>query len=205
MAEIAEPLRSARILAKPKKFPPLRSFSCGRKGQPWEKMVNEWARGLYLGTETSSQTVVVLEDAHGKLVGVCSFMRESLPVRAGGLIGTAYCIHMIGIDRLYRGKRLEDGSRLGDVLLDGALEHIRMNSDGRTPHIWSLVSPENHRSRALFDRHGFDEWRYSGEGEIIYVLRPRRRSSRARPADGKRIARWLPRRIKGSKDRGDRT
>jgi hypothetical protein len=43
MAGIVEPLRPARILARPKKFAPLRSFSCGRDGELWERMVNEWA------------------------------------------------------------------------------------------------------------------------------------------------------------------
>jgi hypothetical protein len=168
MPDIAEPLRPVRILANPKKHLPLRGFSCGRKGQYWERLVNDCVRNLYLGKETLSQTVVVLEDADGKLVGVCTFHPHSL----GKFMGDAQRIHIIGTDRLYHGTRLQDGSRLGDVLLGGALEQIELACECRMPYVSTLVTPENSRSRALFARHGFRDLPYSGEGEIRYVRAP---------------------------------
>jgi hypothetical protein len=170
MPDIAEPLRPARILVTPKKFPPLRNFSCGRKGMSWEKMVNDCARSLYLGKETPTQTVVILEDANGKLIGICSF----LPDARGRFVGDAQRIHIIGTDRLYHGKRLEDGSRLGDALLRGALEQIEIACDGRMPYVSALVSPGNDRSRALFERHRFRALSYPGEGEMQYLRSPHR-------------------------------
>jgi hypothetical protein len=168
MPEITEPLRPVRILANPKKYLPMRNFSCGRKGNYWERLVNDCVRGLYLGKETLAQTVVVLEDASGKLVGICTFHPHSL----GKFMGDAQRIHIIGTDRLYHGQRLEDGSRPGDVLLLGALEQIELACDCRMPYVSTLVTPENERSRALFARHGFRDLPYPGEGEIQYVRAP---------------------------------
>ena len=165
MPDIAEPLRPARILVTPKKYRPLKDFSCGRKGDYSEKLVNECARNLYLGRETLTQTLVVLEDANGKLIGICSFHPHAL----GRFSGNAQRIHVVGIDRKYRGKRLEDGSRPGDALLHGSLGQIGMAGGDRMPHVSALVNPENHHSRALFARHGFRELPYPGEGAIKYV------------------------------------
>jgi ribosomal protein S18 acetylase RimI-like enzyme len=160
---------------KHKKFAPLKSFSCGRQGQPWEKMINEWVRDLYLGTVMRAQTVVVLEDAIGKLVGVCSFLPHPLDIPASRRIGNSQRIHMLGTDRLFRGERLADGSSPGDVLLRGALQHIEIAGEGRMPYVSALVAPENDRSLALFKRHGFTEQPYAGEGAIICVRAPSRR------------------------------
>jgi hypothetical protein len=168
MPDIAEPLRPARILVTPKKYPPLKRFSCGRKGSPSEKYVNECIRDLYLGRETLVQTLVVLEDANSKLIGVCSFHPHSL----GGSRSDAQRIHLAGVDRKYHGIRLEDGSRPGDVLLRGALEQVEMVCNGRMPYLSALVNPENHRSRALFTRHGFREAPYAGEGAVRYIRAP---------------------------------
>lgn len=183
MPEIAEPLRPVRVVAKPKKFPPLRSFCSGRKGNRWEKLVNEWARSVYLGQQAETQTVLVLEDAHRKLIGVAGFKPKPLPGsevianRLGKLVVSAQYIQMFGIDRLYHGRRLEDGSRLGDVLLCGMLEQIERACGDRMPHVWAHVTPENARARALFARHGFEELPYSGEGEIAYARSPHRGAS----------------------------
>jgi hypothetical protein len=168
MSDIAEPLRPARILLTAKKYLPLRGFSCGRKGDYSEKLVNECARNLYLGRETLTQTLVVLEDTNSKLIGICSFHAHSL----GRFMGDAQRIHVVGVDRKYHGKRLEDGSRPGDALLRGALELIEVVCDNRMPYVSTLIYPENHRSRALFARHGFRELPYPGEGAIKYVRSP---------------------------------
>lgn len=168
MPDIAEPLRPIRILGAPKRYLPLRNFSCGRKGSPAEKLVNECVRNIYLGREPLDQTLVVMEDADGKLIGVCTFHHHSL----GKFLGDAQRIHVIGTDRRYQGKRLRDGSLPGDTLLRGALEQIQKASDGRMPYVSALVSAENDRSRALFARNGFRELPYSGEGEITYARAP---------------------------------
>jgi hypothetical protein len=168
MSDIAEPLRPARILLGAKKYPPLKAFSCGRKGDHSEKLVNGCVRDLYLGRETLTQTLVVLEDANGKLIGVCSFFVHPL----GRLMSNAQRIHVIGIDRKHHGKRLEDGSRPGDALLRGTLEVIEVVCDNRMPHVSTLINPENDRSRALFARNGFREMPYPGEGAIKYVRSP---------------------------------
>ncbi len=172
MAGIVEPLRPTRVLSRPKRFTPLKSFSCGRTGRPWEKMVNEWADLLYRGLTPEAEATVVLEDATGRLIGFCTFRPQKLEVRGGKLAGVTQRIHVLATDRHCRGTRLEDGSRLGDVLLRGALEHIKAACNGRMPVVSALVTPENDRSRALFDRNGFRPLKYSGEGEIIFVHTP---------------------------------
>lgn len=177
-AEIAEPLRGPRVLTEPRRYVPLRSFSCGRQGRPWENIVNVWVRDLYRGLETD-QTVLVLEDAHSKLIGLCSFKQQ--PVVSGISVGKhGQRIHMIGTDRLYRGKRLSDGSRPGDVLLAGALHQIKLVCGGRIPTVSALVSPGNDPGNVLFERHGFRKLPYAGEGEIIHLRPPDRLLSLAR-------------------------
>jgi hypothetical protein len=58
------------------------------------------------------------------------------------------------------------------VLLVGALDRIESACEGRMPQVWTHISPENQRARALFARHGFKELPYAGEGEITYVRQP---------------------------------
>jgi hypothetical protein len=173
MPEIAEPLRPVRVLAKPKGYPPLGSFSCGRKGRPWERSVNNWARSLYQGREAKSQMIVVLECSDGKLVGLCSFLPHQIRGHPGAMrTADSQRIHMLGIAWSYQGKRLEDGSRLSDILLGGAIEQIEVTCGGRMPYVSALISPKNGRSRALFVRHGFRELPYTGKGEIRYIRAP---------------------------------
>jgi hypothetical protein len=178
--DIVEPLRPPRILPKPKKFAPLKNFSCGGMGRPWESMVNLWITKLYRGLATEpGQTVVVLEDANRQLIGVSSFKPQ--PIVAGTSVGkNAQRIHMIGTDRRYRGKRLQDGSSPGDVLLRGTLEQIKLACGGRMPSVSALVSPDNERSHKLFARHGFRQLPYMGEGEIIHLRPPDKRLSMVR-------------------------
>lgn len=188
---IAEPLRPARVLARPKKFAPLRSFSCGRRGRAWETGINKWVRDLYLGVE-KEHTVIVIEDADGKLIGVCGFMSFPFSIGAGKPMGDAQRIHILATDRSYHGKRLEDGSRPGDALLRGVLEQIRIANGGRMPCVSALIEPENDRSHTLFSRHGFDKLPYAGEGDFIYVRPPEKRPSGLRSALPKRLFRSRP-------------
>jgi hypothetical protein len=188
---MAEPLRPARVLARPKKFAPLRNFSCGRGGRPWETGVNKWVRDLYLGVETD-HTVIVIEDADGKLVGVCGFMPFPFSIGSGKPMGDAQRIHILATDKLYHGKRLQDGSRPGDALLRGVLEHIKIANGGRMPCVSALIEPENDRSHALFSRHGFDNLPYAGEGDVIYVRPPEKRPSGLPTALRRRLFRSGP-------------
>ncbi|HEX5308511.1 MAG TPA: hypothetical protein VFW38_05450 [Solirubrobacteraceae bacterium] len=175
MPEIAEPLSPVRVLATPKKFAPLKSFSAGRKGNPWEKFINDWARSTYLGTYLEPQTVVVLEDSHGKLIGIGSFRPKPLPgserlaASFAKVIGQSHYVHTVAIDRLYRGQRSSDGLRLGDLLLAGVLDQVEIHTEHRTPAVWALVAPENGNARALFRRNDFEELPYTGEGAITYA------------------------------------
>lgn len=178
MTAAAEPLLPPRVLAETKRFAPLRSFSCGRQGAPWERAVNEWAKDLHRGA-AADETVVLLEDAAHKLIGLCSIKPQ--PVVGGTSVGKrGQRIHMLGTDRLYRGQRLSDGSSPGDALLEAALEYIKTISDGSMPTVSALVAPENERAQALFDRHGFRRLPYGGAGEVIRLRPPGKRLSMVR-------------------------
>jgi hypothetical protein len=69
MADIAEPLRPVRVLDI-HKFVALKTFSCGRQGETWERFVNRWVRDVYRGSNPREETVLVLEDANRKLIGL---------------------------------------------------------------------------------------------------------------------------------------
>jgi ribosomal protein S18 acetylase RimI-like enzyme len=172
--KFVEPLKPARILAKPQGFVPLRTFSCGNRGSQSEKLVNNWALGVFKGKRREADTsVLVLEDAHSRLVGISSFRPKPLNdpeewSAAERGEGPAYYIHFIAIDRSYRGQRMADGSRLGDALMSATLEHIGGMCDGRIPRVWAIIRPENAPAKTLFERHGFRRSRLLEEDEIIY-------------------------------------
>jgi hypothetical protein len=157
MADLAEPLRPARIVERPRRYQPLKGFSCGPGTEPWEGHVNRVVRRLSRG-EAIPQTLVVVEDATGALVGVCSFWPRDLllPLRSQALCAIPY-INMIATERRFQGQILEDGSRPGDALLLGVLDHIRGMHGGVLPHVYALVAPANTPAHALFARHDFGE------------------------------------------------
>lgn len=179
MAEIVEPLRPVRLLSDPKKFAPLRTFSCGRQGSRWERAVNNWVKNLSRGV-MKDQTVLVLEDAHRSLIGICSYRPQS-HILVDVFVGRDACeIHMLATDRLYHGARTRDGSRPSDVLLSGALGRIKFDCGGHLPCVSALVAPDNDRSHALFDRHGFGWMPYVGEGDVTRARPPDKRLSLVR-------------------------
>ncbi len=145
------------MIETPTAYTPLRRFSCAAGADRWEGHVDRVAARLARG-EAIPQTLVVLEDAGGALVGVCSFLARTLllPPRSAPMRGIPY-INMIGIDRRFRGHVLADGSRPSDALLAGALEQIGGTYGGRLPHVFALVAPENTHAHALFARHDFGE------------------------------------------------
>jgi ribosomal protein S18 acetylase RimI-like enzyme len=183
--EIAEPLAPARILAKPRRFAPLRTFSCGLKGTRSEKLVNEWVREIHDGQlRRKENKVLVLEDAQRKLVGISGFRPrllsgEEMSLSAEGQPVSHY-IHMVAVDRRYRGRRLQDGSRPADVLLRSTLDQIKRACGGQMPDVWAIITPENTRAQALFSRHGFHErGRVNNNANEIAFARPAQRSAHA--------------------------
>jgi hypothetical protein len=56
--------------------------------------------------------------------------------------------------------------------MEATLEHIKVTCGGRMPYVWALVSAENDRSVALFDRHGFGAFPLKGESDVIRVRSP---------------------------------
>lgn len=195
MPQVAEPLRPVRVLVKPTRYPPLRAFNCGRRGNSWEVMVHRWVRNAYSGLLPHPQTIVLLEDAHRKLVGAGGFRQDPLlhrdPEKNDQLTMDAYYIHMLAIDKLYQGQRLQDGSRPSDLLLQGMLGHIKARNGGSMPCVWALVSPKNTRSAALFERNGFGAIPPTGDGEAIHVLTPDGREPFAPPRKQRRLIRRL--------------
>jgi ribosomal protein S18 acetylase RimI-like enzyme len=196
-SQIAEPLRPVRILAKPKRYAPLKTFNCSRSRNHWEATVQIWAKNAYLGVLPDPQTVVALEDADGRLVGAGGFRKRPLmhpePEKTTQLAMEAYYIHMLATDRLYQGVRLQDGLRPGDVLLQGMLRHIKSSHGGSMPCVWVLTSPKNTRSAALFDRNGFVAFPYPGEGEVVRFLTSDGRDPFASPRKGRRFIRQFVR------------
>jgi hypothetical protein len=174
MAELAEPLKPARLLDQSRRQESAVAFSCGGNGRSWELAVNAWAQRVCSGGTTEPQTIVALEDANGSLVGLSSFKPSAIHplLYREPLWGVPY-IHMIGTDRRYHRKRLADGSSPGDALLAATLDAIRDAWDGVLPHVWALVNPKNHPSHAMFSRHGFGEISPVGKGDAIRVRAPR--------------------------------
>ncbi|HEX3691898.1 MAG TPA: GNAT family N-acetyltransferase [Solirubrobacteraceae bacterium] len=178
----AEPLRPVRVIAKPHGFVPLRTFSCGR-GTYSEKYIDKWALETFQGGRREpGRTVLALEDAHGLLLGVSKFRPSRLndedewKATERDPSATAYYVHVVAIDRRYRGQRSSDDSRLGDILLDATLEHIGRACDGSLPRVWALIRPENAAAQALFERRGFKAQHQMPDSEIVYTRPWPRRS-----------------------------
>jgi hypothetical protein len=174
MAELAEPLRP-RILNQSLTHESAGGFSCGRKGNTWEESVNTWAGRVHRGETTSPQTIIALEDAEDKLIGLSSVKPGLIypPLYRKPLVDVPY-IHMIGTDYRYHRKRLEDDSSPGDALVVATLERIREECGGGwLPHVWALVHPKNHPSQTLFSRHHFATLAPAGKGDAIRLRTPR--------------------------------
>jgi ribosomal protein S18 acetylase RimI-like enzyme len=172
MAELVEPLRPTRVLDNWTRREPIRGFSCGAKGRSWEVAVNEWAQRVASDRLGEQQSVILLEDGDGKLVGLGSYKPKAVlsPLHRQPLI-TAY-VHMIGTDYRYHRQRLHDGSSAGDALLGGMLEHVRVTWGGVMPYMTALVNPRNAPSHSMFDRHGFGEIAPTGRGDALRIRAP---------------------------------
>jgi len=172
MSELAEPLRPVRVVRQPGRYAPLAGFSCGAGEESWDRHVNRVAQRLY-SEQAIPQTLAVLEDDGGELVGICTFWPRDLllPLRREPLLEIPY-INAIGIDRRFRGAALRDGGRPADALLAGVLDVIRGMHGGAAPHVYALVASANERGHALFDRHGFGELSATKPGGEAIRIRP---------------------------------
>jgi hypothetical protein len=173
VSELTEPLRPVRIVRQPGRHPALARFSCGPDAQPWDRHVNRVAQRL-AAEQAIPQTLTVLEDDAGELVGICSFWPRDLllPLRRDPLLEIPY-INAIGIDQRFHGATLRDGTRAADSLLSGVLDVIRAMHGGALPHVYALVAASNTRAHKLFARHGFGELSATREGgETIRIHAP---------------------------------
>ncbi|HEX5224467.1 MAG TPA: GNAT family N-acetyltransferase [Solirubrobacteraceae bacterium] len=173
MGELAEPLRPVRVVRQPGRYHPLAGFSCGAGEDPWDRHVNKVVQRL-ASEQAIPQTLAVLEDDEGELVGICSFWPRDLllPLRREPLLEIPY-INALGIDRRFQGVGLRDGARPADVLLAGVLDVIRTMHGGAAPYVYALVAAGNTRAHALFARHGFGELSALREGgEAIRIRAP---------------------------------
>jgi ribosomal protein S18 acetylase RimI-like enzyme len=174
MAELAEPL-TPRILDQSVSHESVGGFSCGSKKNSWEESVNTWAERVHRAGLLSPQTVVALEDAENKLIGLASVKPGLIHpmLHRKPLVDVPY-IHMLGTDYRYHGKRLVDGPSPGDALLAATLKRIREEwGGGEMPYVWALVNPKNKPSQALFTRHGFALLAPVGKGDAIRLRSPR--------------------------------
>ncbi len=144
------------VVAEPKGDARLEGFSCG-EGERWESFANQVVAKHYLGTAEMPLTIVAMEGPCGELLGLSGFRPMEVGFDPPGrrMTQPPY-IHVIALNRRYRGWRTAHGPTLGSALLVGTMKKIALIWPGDAmPAIWALVSPENVRSHALFQRHGF--------------------------------------------------
>ncbi len=132
--------------------PALQDFTCGGSAH-YEREVDEIVDAFRTGHRPEQlQFVIGRVDGTNKLVGVCAIHERDLPNVSPG----ALYVGVISINEEFRGSRLEDGSRLGDWLLQTSLWHLQ-TTWGSIPAIWALIDRANVPSQELFSRHGFSE------------------------------------------------
>lgn len=138
----------------PAEVPELSAFECGATAA-FEQTANALARRL-AGRELGPRSglVVTREREHNDLIGVVAWSPQSL--RKGYLRGIL--IEVIALSADYRGAVVRaTRERVADLLLARCLEEIsRDHPDEPFPHCWAGIHPENTRSVALFERHGFE-------------------------------------------------
>lgn len=142
----------------PTSYTPFDGFSCGGDGA-YEHEVDLLVAKLYNG-EYGDALVRVAEDADdGAFIGF--YVVVALPFRGQH---AAY-VALIGMSSNARGRRMPDGSRIGEFLLGDALNQIKMLWGGPPmPTVWALVAPGNRASHRIFDRWGFSCLPAEGDG-----------------------------------------
>lgn len=164
MTEQAQPLGPARVLDVSNRQKQFKSFSCGRKGRPWEVAVNHWAELVYRGKLGAPQTVFAVEDAIGKGLGMISLKPRELEID-GSIVLDLPHVWMFGVDRLHHGRGI--GSRLLEALLEN-VDQDRASAQ----YVWAYVHPDNEASHSLFQKYGFTRREPAAEGhDAIRLLK----------------------------------
>jgi ribosomal protein S18 acetylase RimI-like enzyme len=146
---IAEPLRAPNRLDRTERQKQFKSFSCGRRGRHWEVEVNGWAKRVYHARTTEPQTILAVEDAIGRGLGLVSLKPRALEVEEGRIVDGLPYIFALGVDRRYHGKGV------GSKLLQAVLDEVQSNWQPVPAYIWAYVHPDNEESHALFEKYGF--------------------------------------------------
>lgn len=128
----------------PASYEPLADFSCGNS-TTYEDEVNSIVRELE--HDDSITSVRVAEDPlTGDLLGLyASYHSPVDDAEYFGVIGVS------GTGAGFRG----DSRRLGDILLEDALEQIRLSRDGQMPVVYVLLHRHDASAQGLFQNHGF--------------------------------------------------
>jgi ribosomal protein S18 acetylase RimI-like enzyme len=179
MAEISGTLESFSV--DPHRYAPLERFCCGRRARRAEVEVHGIVSDFYTGKRGEATFRVTVERPNADLVGVAAFH----PANWGhptlrDLNGFPY-ISVIGLSEAYRGRR-KNGRRIGDHLLEDALDQIALRAAGMP--VYALIDPSNRDSCNLFERAGFrvviaaDP--YKPDDDSLYGLAPGRLDRGAR-------------------------
>lgn len=142
--------------------PALQGFSCGGMNE-FEREVDEIVDLFRTGHRPAQlQFLVGREPNSHSLVGLCAIHEREMP----GVSPGAMYVGIIGISLPFRGRRLPDGTRIGDWLLHMSLTQLQ-SSWRVMPLVWALIDRANQPSIDMFERHGFAE--IPNQGYALYV------------------------------------
>jgi len=164
---VAAPLSADPVvrLADPRTEPALAAFTCGGSTE-YEREVDRIVVGYHSQSAAPFQMFTMAEtrSTPPELIACCaSFSRPLPPVTPGAIY-----LAVIGISGAFRGRRLADRSRVGDLMLGDMLERVEA-SWTIMPWVSAFIHPANTPSRELFERHNFTE--LPSRGYALY-LRP---------------------------------
>lgn len=155
METLGSPPRARSV--DPRLYAPLAGFTCG-DATPHEQEVNTIVHALYGGHAPGIIVRVAEDEGTGEFLGLCGIAARPLVLAPPHLpMPDAAYTAVIGIPLSCRGKyRLPDGRRVGEFLLDDALEVVhRVWGGGSMPPVWALITPANQASHDLFANRGF--------------------------------------------------
>jgi hypothetical protein len=148
-------------------YAPLGSFSCGASSH-FEDEVNDGAAKLHRGIGAWEAVRVAETPVSGELMGFCLIQRRSLDLPPVCVADAAY-VALIAVAVSWRGCRLPDGGRLGNVILRDALEQIMQLWKGPPmPAVWAMVAPANFASHNVFAQWGFGHIKTGAKYDVRY-------------------------------------
>lgn len=143
----------------------LRRFRCASVNTAWEVEAETWVRHDAIAwaafpTEMDERVLMLFDNTRA-LAGVAAHMLEDSI--ANGIDGTFLTrrLNVIAVSTSWQGRCDANGARVSDVLLDTALDDIRLRPE-RVAFINTFVREQNARSRAFLGRNGFAEYPSSG-------------------------------------------